>query len=71
MLYYNYQPWLDHGTGKLEAFDNAGTQSQLIVDNVSTFKFTQTGNTVQIKLCIQDGNKTGTPLGFCKEKAVF
>jgi hypothetical protein len=70
MLYYNYQPWLVKG-GSLEAFDDNTTQKQLIVDNVSTFRFTQTGNTVQIKLCVQDGNKTGTPIGFCKEKAVF
>jgi len=71
MLYYNYQPWLIGSNSKLEAFDDNTTQQQLIVDNVSTFRFTQTGNTVQIKLCVQDGNKTGTPIGFCKEKAVF
>ncbi len=62
-LYYNYQPW--HG----EAF-SAG-ESSVIAENVSTFRYTQTGNTIRIKLCIQDQNKTGTPIGFCKEKAVF
>ncbi len=66
-LYYNYQPW--HG----ERFDdnNPDIRDSLIAENVSTFRFTQTGNTIRIKLCIQDDNKTGTPIGFCKEKAVF
>ena len=63
-LHYNYQPW--HG----ERFDqNASTMT--LAENVSTFVFTQTGSTVQIKLCIQDGNRTGVPIVFCKEKAIF
>ncbi len=66
-LYYNYQPW--HG----ERFDdvNPDIKNSLIAEHVSTFRFTQTGNTIRIKLCMQDDNKTGTPIGFCKEKAVF
>jgi prepilin-type N-terminal cleavage/methylation domain-containing protein len=63
-LYYNYQPW--HG----EKFTNARGQS-VIAEHVSTFRYTQTGNTIRIKLCIQDDNQTGTPIAFCKEKAVF
>lgn len=64
-LHYNYQPW--HG----DNFDDANTIRSVIAEHVSTFRFTQTGNTIRIKLCIQDDNKTGTPIGFCKEKAVF
>jgi len=62
-LHYNYQPW--HG----EQFDVA--KSSVIAEHVSTFRFTQTGNMIRIKLCLQDDNKTGTPIGFCKEKVVF
>ena len=64
-LHYNYQPWHGH------KFDDARTEKSVIAEHVSTFRFTQTGNTIRIKLCIQDDNKTGTPIGFCKEKAVF
>ena len=69
-LHYNYQPWELVG-GTHEKFDDATTEKSLIAEHVSTFRFTQTGNTIRIKLCIQDGNQTGTPIGFCKEKAVF
>ncbi len=64
-LHYNYQPW--HG----EKFDDANTSRSIIAENVSTFRFTQTGNAIRIKLCISDDNRTGTPIGFCKEKAIF
>ncbi len=64
-LRYNYQPWHN------ERFDDANTISVLLAEHVSTFRFTQTGNIISIKLCIQDGNRTGTPIGFCKEKAIF
>ena len=64
-LHYNYQPWHN------ERFDTNTTSTVLLAENVSTFVFTQTGNTIQIKLCIQDGNRTGVPIVFCKEKAIF
>lgn len=64
-LHYNYQPW--HG----EKFNDANTSRSVIAEHVSTFRFTQTGNTIRVKLCIQDDNRTGTPIAFCKEKAVF
>ncbi len=64
-LHYNYQPWDG------DKFDDPGTKTSLVVEHVSTFRFTQKGTSLRIKLCIQDGNQTGTPIGFCKEKAVF
>ena len=64
-LRYSYQPWHN------ERFDDLNTSSTLLAEHVSTFRFTQTGNIMSIKLCIQDGNKTGIPIGFCKEKAIF
>ena len=64
-LYYNYQPWYN------EKYTDG--KKALIAQHVSSFKFLQSGNTVRIKLCMQDGNKTGIGIGFgfCKEKAVF
>ncbi len=62
-LYYNYQPWYG------EKYSNGN--SRVIAEHVSSFKFLQSGNTVRIKLCIQDANQTGVGFGFCKEKAVF
>ncbi len=63
-LYYNYQPW------HKEKFITHG-RSSVLAEHVSLFRFAQTGSTVRIKLCIQDGNITGTPIGFCKEKAIY
>jgi len=62
-LYYNYQPWYN------EKYTDG--KKALIAQHVSSFNFLQSGNTVRIKLCIQDGNQTGIGFGFCKEKAVF
>ena len=62
-LYYNYQPWAG------EKYSD-GNRS-VIAEHVSSFKFLQSGNTIRVKLCIQDSNQTGIGFGFCKEKAVF
>jgi prepilin-type N-terminal cleavage/methylation domain-containing protein len=63
-LRYNYQPWYG------ERYDQNAT-SQLLAEHVSTFRVMQVGDTIRVKVCIQDGNITGEPVGFCKEKAVF
>lgn len=62
-LYYNYQPWYG------DKYSD-GNRS-VVAEHVSSFKFLQSGNTVRIKLCLQDANQTGVGFGFCKEKAVF
>ena len=64
-LKYNYQPW--HG----DKYSDNGTSSQLLAEHVSTFRVMQIGETLRVKICIQDGNITGTPVGFCKEKAIY
>jgi prepilin-type N-terminal cleavage/methylation domain-containing protein len=63
-LRYNYQPW--NG----ENYADDGT-SVLLAEHVSTFRAMQVGDSIRIKVCIQDGNITGTPYGFCKEKAIY
>jgi prepilin-type N-terminal cleavage/methylation domain-containing protein len=62
-LYYNYQPWAG------EKYSDG--KRSVVAEHVSSFKFLQSGNTIRIKLCIQDSNQTGIGFGFCKEKAVF
>ncbi len=65
VLYWNYQPW--HG----EQFDTApNVFKNLLVENVTTFKFRQDGDVMRIKLCagerVVDNN-----ISVCKEKVVF
>ncbi len=64
-LKYNYQPWYG------EKYSDINTSSQVIAEHVSTFRVMQVGETIRVKVCIQDGNITGEPVGFCKEKAIF
>jgi hypothetical protein len=64
-LHYNYQPWYG------EKFNSAGTKTSVLAEHVSTFRFTQVGNTIRLKLCIGDDNITGVPITFCKERAVY
>ncbi|BBG65116.1 hypothetical protein NNO_0413 [Hydrogenimonas sp.] len=65
VLYWNYQPW------KGERFDTAqNVFKNLLLQNVTTFKFKQDGDVMRIKLCagekIIDNN-----ISVCKEKVVF
>lgn len=62
-LKYDYQPWYG------ESYKNG--ESAVLAEHVSTFRVMQLGETLRIKICIQDGNTTGEPVGFCKEKAIF
>jgi hypothetical protein len=64
-LKYNYQPWYG------DKYSDANTRSAVLAEHVSTFRVMQVGETLRIKVCIQDGNITGEPVGFCKEKAIF
>ncbi|MEN8146913.1 MAG: prepilin-type N-terminal cleavage/methylation domain-containing protein [Campylobacterota bacterium] len=66
LLYYNYQPW--NGVHSY----SAGTQSSLIMENVTSFKFTSMGDIMIIQVCVGDGNVTGlSEYSICKEKVVF
>jgi len=70
-LYYNYQPW------EGEQYDdnitaNPNIKKATIMEHVSTFRFTQIGETIRIKLCINDANRSGDyNFGFCKERVIF
>lgn len=63
-LHYNYQPWEDE--------DYRDVNGTVLMEHVSTFRFTQIGETIRLKLCINDANQSGDyNFGFCKEKVVF
>lgn len=68
-LYYNYQPW-NH-----EKYTNG--DSAVLLDNVSTFRFLQKGDLLQVQLCVSTNAEYSNNLGndatyaYCKEKAIF
>jgi len=62
-LYYNYQPWLG------ESYSDGS--SQILVKNVSVFKFVGSENTIRFKICQQEKIAQNNQLTICKEKAVI
>lgn len=65
-LHYNYQPWEN------ERYDQ-NSSSALLAQHVSTFKFTKIGDTIRLKLCINDAFQSNSDnnFAFCKEKVVY
>jgi len=61
-LYYNFAP------SKAAAI---GTSKQLLLKNVSVFKFQGAGNTIRFKICKQENIGEDYNITSCKEKAVF
>ncbi len=44
----------------------------MLVEHVSTFRFTQIGETIRLKLCIHDGMQSADfDYAVCREKVVF
>lgn len=63
-LRYNYQPW------EGESYNNIAGVT--LMEHVSTFRFTQVGETIRIKLCINDDNRSGDyNFAFCKERVIY
>jgi prepilin-type N-terminal cleavage/methylation domain-containing protein len=67
ILHYDYQPW------RGEDYLHDG-KSQVIMENVSTFRFKAVGSVVKIQVCVKsniiDGGASGG-YSLCKEKTVF
>lgn len=65
-LYYNYQPW----EGETYA---ANGSSQILVNNVSLFDFTNYKNSIRFKICVLQpiGTNTTEMVTLCKEKVVM
>lgn len=64
VLYSNYQPW--NG----DNYVMHGTKNTLIT-NVSVFKFSENGGTIQFKLCAQENIGQDFNISTCKEKVVI
>ena len=60
-LYYDYQPW------KGESYADA--KNEVLMDNVSTFKFRAAGSIVKIQVCVKDD--LVEEYSLCKEKTIF
>ena len=66
-FYYDYQPW----SGDQISVTGERTRS-LIMEDVSSFKFTSIGDILVIQVCVTDDNITGVgEYSICKEKVVF
>ncbi len=61
ILHYDYQPW--NG----ESYTNG--QSELIMENVDTFKFVAVGSLVKIQVCVN--TKLVEDYSICKEKTIY
>lgn len=67
-FYYDYEPW----SGGSMATAAAAGNKQLIMENVSTFNFTNVGDILVIQVCTSDEDITGEgEYSICKEKLVF
>ena len=64
-LRYNYQPWQNEGY--------ANASSQVIMENVSVFRISQSQNTIRFKICVKQpiGGGGTEFISMCKEKAVI
>lgn len=67
VLYYNYQPW------EGEKYSDVGVSSQILVNNVSLFDFTNYKNSIRFKICVLQpiGTNTTEMVTLCKEKVVM
>ena len=64
VLYSNYQPW--NG----EDYITDGTKN-ILIRNISVFKFSENGGTIQFKLCAQENIGQDFNISTCKEKVVI
>ncbi len=65
-LRYNFQPW----NGENYILPGAASH-EILIRNVSLFRFMGRGNTIRIKLCQREQTEPGVFTNICKEKAVI
>jgi len=63
-LYYDYQPW------EVENYKNHSSK-KILLDNVSVFRFSGTGDTLRFKICVDEQIGDSEYVSICKEKAVI
>jgi len=64
-LHYNYQPW------EGEYYYNNNTSKSLLLTNMSVFKFTQNGGSIQFKICATENIGADYNISTCKEKVII
>jgi len=64
-LYSNYQPW--NG----ESYLDPNTTKNILIDNVSVFKFSENAGIIHFKLCIVEQVSEENNISTCKEKVVI
>jgi len=64
-LHYNYQPW------EGEHYYDNNTSKSLMLTNMSVFKFTQNGGSIQFKICATENIGADYNISTCKEKAII
>ena len=64
-LYSNYQPW--NG----EKYSDNGVRKNLLMNDISVFKFTENGGVIQLKLCANESIGQDYNISSCKEKAII
>jgi len=62
-LYSNYQPWNN------ETYKDG--EKNLLISNISVFKFTENGGVIQLKLCATENIGKDFNISSCKEKAII
>jgi len=62
-LRYNFQPW--------NGEQQSAATSVLLIEDISVFQFTGTGDTTRFKICKQERISATTHITNCKEKAVI
>jgi len=62
-LYSNYQPW--------NGEDYTQGSKNLLVPNISVFKFTENGGVIQFKLCASENIGQNFNVSACKEKVII
>lgn len=65
VLRYNFQPW------EGENYNSGNASSKLLIRNISTFRFTGSGNTIRFKICQEENIGGDYNITTCKEKAVI
>ena len=64
-IYYNYQPW------EGDDYNGTKTDSQIIMNNVSTFRFRAVGSLIKIQVCVKSDLIEDEKYSICKEKTVY
>ena len=65
VLYYDYQPW------RGEKYTDDVAKHQVLVRNVTVFKFVGSDNTIRFKVCQKEKITNDKSITICKEKAVI